>query len=314
EEEGKKAPMDDLATTAASSSCPPLSRPLPTAHPISASSHLPSSRTHPSRPKPSLACIRAHLSHASWDIAGSLLGFAVVVNSCILIMGASVFYYGPGRTGNPDGVSDLFDAYELVKEYLGQAFAYLFAVALLAAGQSASLTVTLSGQIVSEGFLNWRTRPWVRRLVTRLINIVPSLAVAAAVGRDGIDTLLIASQVALSIVLTFVLLPLIVFTSQHSIMAVPLKPPSSTTTSTPRPSATPSPAPGSAPSPSAPKSLPSRLSSLLRLINPLRRRTVPEGMHSYANAMPVVWLCGMLWLLIGIANVYALYDVGHNGA
>lgn len=133
-------------------------------------------KTHRIRPRPTLACVRAHLTHASIDVAFSLVGFALVVNSCILILGAAVFYYGDGRAQGRDagGVSDLFDAYELVKEYLGQgaprlfsqltlvgpltrlsvalaAFAYLFAIALLAAGQSASLTVTLSGQIVSEG-------------------------------------------------------------------------------------------------------------------------------------------------------------------
>lgn len=68
------------------------------------------------------------------------------------------------------------------------------------AGQSASLTVTLSGQIVSEGFIEWHTTPWKRRLVTRLIGIIPSLAVAVSVGRQGIDVLLVGSQVALSIV------------------------------------------------------------------------------------------------------------------
>lgn len=83
------------------------------------------SRSRPRR-KPTLACVEAHLTHASLDIAGSLLGFAVVVNSAILILGAAVFYYGDGRSSNPDGggVSDLFDAYDLVKQYLGQG-AYL---------------------------------------------------------------------------------------------------------------------------------------------------------------------------------------------
>lgn len=80
------------------------------------------------------------------------------------------------------------------------AFAYLFAIALLASGQSASLTVTLSGQIISEGFIQWRTTPWKRRLITRTIGIVPSVVIAATVGRDGLDVLLIGSQVALSIV------------------------------------------------------------------------------------------------------------------
>ncbi|GAA6035056.1 hypothetical protein JCM8097_002164 [Rhodosporidiobolus ruineniae] len=313
EEDAKKAPMDELAT-------PPLSSTRSPTHPFkrprlpssshsqsstSARAHL-SSRAHPSRPKPTLACIEAHLNHQTWDIVGSLLGFAVVVNSSILILAAAVVHYGPYKTTNPNGVSDLFDAYDIIKDYLGQGLAYLFAVALLMAGQSASLTVTLSGQIVSEGFINWRTKPWKRRLITRIINIVPSLAVAAAVGRSGIDTLLVASQVALSIVLTFVLMPLIIFTSQHSIMAVPLKPSSLPADAPPAPAPAPSP-------PLAPTSTPThtqRLTSFLRAINPLRRRSVPAGHASYANPVALIWLCGALWLLIGIANVYALYDVG----
>ncbi|GAA5984145.1 hypothetical protein JCM11641_000328 [Rhodosporidiobolus odoratus] len=306
EEDGGKAMMDDVAETTPSKSRPRLRSATSTASasPTKPTSRL-SARAHPSRPKPTLACIRAHLTHACWDIAGSLLGFAVVVNSCILILGAAVFYYGPYRAGNPDGVSDLFDAYDIVKDYLGQAFAYLFAVALLAAGQSASLTVTLSGQIVSEGFLNWRTKPWKRRLITRCLNIVPSVAVAAAVGREGIDTLLIASQVALSIVLTFVLVPLILFTSQHSVMAVPIS-----ASSIPPPS----PAPGASPSLSASSTTKPSARALLSTLNPLRRRHSPEGQVTYANPVWLVWLCAGLWLLVGIANVYALYDVAVHGA
>ncbi|GAA5857320.1 hypothetical protein JCM8547_002219 [Rhodosporidiobolus lusitaniae] len=293
------APMDDLAA------------PSPLPSPSNKKRSRAGDRSRPSRPKPTLACIRAHLGHACWDIAGSLLGFAVVVNSSILILGSAVFYYGPYRSTNPDGVSDLFDAYELVKDYLGQAFAYLFAVALLAAGQSASLTVTLSGQIVSEGFINFRTKPWKRRLITRLLNIVPSLAVAAAVGRAGIDTLLIASQVALSIVLTFVLLPLIIFTSQHSVMAVPINPSKLPSPSPPQPAVVPSSPPFPPP---PPKPLSARLSSLARTLNPFRRRRVPEGHISYASPVALVWLEAALYTMICCANVYALRDVTVNGA
>ncbi|GJN88014.1 hypothetical protein Rhopal_000970-T1 [Rhodotorula paludigena] len=298
EEEGEEdAKVDERETGApVSSAQSPPRKTLASASPQSSSSRP--------RRKPTLACVRAHLTHASLDVAGSLLGFAVVVNSCILILGAAVFYYGDGRSSNQDGegVSDLFDAYELVKQYLGQAFAYLFAVALLAAGQSASLTVTLSGQIVSEGFINWRTKPWKRRLITRCIGIIPSFSVAIAVGREGIDTLLVASQVALSIVLTFVLLPLIIFCAQHSIMSVPLDP------------TAPVPSPVPSTDRTASPSTRQRLAALVRTLNPFRHRSTPPGTVSFASPVWLVWLCGALWLLIGIANVYALYDVDHNGA
>ncbi|BGP29426.1 Manganese transporter smf1 [Rhodotorula toruloides] len=265
------------------------------------------SKTHRIRPRPTLACVRAHLTHASIDVAFSLVGFALVVNSCILILGAAVFYYGDGRAQGRDagGVSDLFDAYDLVKEYLGQAFAYLFAIALLAAGQSASLTVTLSGQIVSEGMIAWRTKPWKRRLITRCIGIIPSLAVAVSVGRQGIDALLVGSQVALSIVLTFVMIPLIIFTSQQSVMAIPH-------TSSSHPSAPSTASPASSPFP--PRPLRTRLSRLLYTLNPLRRRCAPEGTTSFANPVGVIYLCSALWLLVGVANVYALYQVANQGA
>lgn len=95
-----------------------------------------------------------------------LLTPGLLIGTTVLILAAAVFYYGAGKSSDPTGgVADLFDAFDLVKQYLGQASAYLFAIGLLAAGQSSSITVTLSGQIISEGFINWRTRPWVRRYV-----------------------------------------------------------------------------------------------------------------------------------------------------
>ncbi|GAA6059625.1 hypothetical protein JCM10212_004128 [Sporobolomyces blumeae] len=259
------------------------------------------------RPKPTLACVEAHLGHMCYDVAGSLLGFALVVNSAILILAAAVFYYGTGKSSNPDGqgISDLFDAYDVVKQYIGQAFAYLFAIALLAAGQAASLTVTLSGQIIGEGMIRWRTKPWKRRLITRCIGIVPSLAVSIGVGRQGIDTLLVGSQVALSIVLTFVLVPLIIFTSEHRVMALPDKnhipaPLSSEALAT---------------TPSLPVPLSTRSMSLLKTLNPIRRRRLPPGsIATFANPPAVVWLCWILWWLIAIANVYALYTLSHGEA
>ncbi|GAA5924942.1 uncharacterized protein JCM15063_005773 [Sporobolomyces koalae] len=257
------------------------------------------------RPKPSYACVKAHLSHACFDVAGSLLGFALVVNSAILILAAAVFYYGEGKSSSTrgEGISDLFDAYDLVKQYLGQALAYIFAIALLAAGQSASLTVTLAGQIIGEGFIRWRTKPWKRRLITRLIGIIPSLAVSIGVGRQGINTLLVASQVALSIVLTFVLPPLIIFTSSMRVMGLPDKSYV---------------APSTAAEPNSPpkrRSYRARLRSLLKTLNPIRQRRLPPGvLVSYASPPVVVYLCWMIWLLISTANVYALYTLSHGEA
>ncbi|KAK4703241.1 metal iron transporter, partial [Phenoliferia sp. Uapishka_3] len=245
------------------------------------------------RTKPTLECVKAHLGHAVADIAGSLLGFAVLINSAILILAAAVFYYGEGKSSSGDGISDLFDAYALIKAYVGPAFGYIFAVALLAAGQSASLTVTLSGQIVSEGFLQWRTKPWKRRLITRSIGIVPSLAVAIAVGRDGVSNLLVGSQVALSIILPFVLGPLILLTSSHGIMSLPN-------------------APSPPPIPITRLTTARTPKECFKKLNPFRRRIAPSGWVSFASSPWVIWLAWAVWSTIVIANVFAIVDLARG--
>jgi metal iron transporter len=125
--------------------------------------------------------------------------FTTAINAAILIVAAAAFYYT--ESGGPSQVADLASAHELLTRRVGVGSGYIFAIALLVAGQAASITVTLAGQIVSEGFIAWHTRPVVRRLVTRLIGILPSAIVAASVGPKGVDDLLVGSQVALSLVL-----------------------------------------------------------------------------------------------------------------
>ncbi|KAG9074066.1 hypothetical protein FRC06_010965, partial [Ceratobasidium sp. 370] len=151
--------------------------------------------------------IKEHLGHALIDIVMSLLGFAVIINSAILVLAAAAFFYSGGNQDVAN--AGLFDAHDLIRDIIGKPAAVMFAVALLCSGQSASITATLAGQI-----------PLVRRLITRLIGLVPSTIVAVTVGKQGIDVLLVASQVALSIVLPFVIFPLVYLTSQQSIMEV----------------------------------------------------------------------------------------------
>ncbi|KAK7453194.1 Manganese transporter smf1 [Stygiomarasmius scandens] len=162
--------------------------------------------------------IKKHLYHGIVDMAVSLLGFAVVINSLILILASAVFFYGENNGSSAEGPAGLFEAYDLIKELVGQGAATLFAIALLSAGQSSSIIATVAGQAVSEGFLQWRTSPVIRRLITRLIAVIPSMAVAIAMGKPGIDALLVASQVVLSIVLPFVTAPLIYLTASKKIM------------------------------------------------------------------------------------------------
>jgi manganese transport protein len=118
-------------------------------------------------------------------------------------------------------VADISQAYQLLTPVLGVSFAsVLFAAALLCSGQNSTLTGTLAGQIVMEGFLNIRMRPWLRRLVTRLIAIVPAIIVAAIYGEQGTGQLLILSQVILSLQLSFAVIPLVQFTSEKAKMGV----------------------------------------------------------------------------------------------
>jgi manganese transport protein len=144
------------------------------------------------------------------DSTVSLL-FAFFINAAILVLSAAAFH----GTGHQD-VADISDAYKLLSPVLGvSAAGAIFAVALLASGQNSTLTGTLAGQIVMEGFLNIRLRPWVRRLITRLIAIVPAAVVAAFYGESGVGKLLIFSQVVLSLQLSFAVVPLVMFTSDR---------------------------------------------------------------------------------------------------
>src|SRR5438093_2088654 len=136
---------------------------------------------------------------------------ALFINGAILVMAAAVFH-GSGH----ESVADINDAYKLLEPLLGTNKAsILFAVALLCSGQNATLTGTLAGQIVMEGFINIRLRPWLRRLITRLIAIIPAVLVVILYGERGSGQLLILSQVILSLQLSFAVFPLVMFTSDN---------------------------------------------------------------------------------------------------
>jgi manganese transport protein len=138
------------------------------------------------------------------------LSFALFINAAILIVAAASFH----TTGN-HAVAEIQDAYKLLTPLLGAGASTVFALALLASGQNSTLTGTLAGQIVMEGFLNIRIRPWLRRLITRLIAIVPAVIVAIIGGESGTAKLLILSQVILSLQLSFAVFPLVMFTSDR---------------------------------------------------------------------------------------------------
>jgi manganese transport protein len=162
---------------------------------------------------PDVASKREAIRFATLDSTVALL-FAFFINASILILAAATFH----NTGHQE-VADIGDAYRLLTPLLGTTLAStLFAVALLASGQNSTITGTLAGQIVMEGFLNIRLPAWLRRLITRLIAIVPAIIVTALYGEHGAGGLLILSQVILSLQLSFAVVPLVYFTSQRGKM------------------------------------------------------------------------------------------------
>jgi manganese transport protein len=156
---------------------------------------------------------REAIKFATIDSTGALM-FALFINAAILILAAAVFHW----SGHQD-VAEIQDAYKLLSPLLGVGVAsVLFAVALLASGQNSTLTGTLAGQIVMEGFLNIRITPWLRRLITRALAIVPAVIVIGIFGESTTTQLLIASQVVLSMQLGFAVWPLLRFTDEKAKM------------------------------------------------------------------------------------------------
>jgi manganese transport protein len=156
---------------------------------------------------------REAIKFATIDSTTALM-FALFINAAILILAAAVFH----SSGHED-VAAIQDAYQLLSPLLGVGVAsVLFAVALLASGQNSTLTGTLAGQVVMEGFLNFRITPWLRRMITRLIAVVPAVVVIGLFGESKTTELLVASQVVLSMQLGFAVWPLMRFTNEKGKM------------------------------------------------------------------------------------------------
>ncbi|HVT47501.1 MAG TPA: Nramp family divalent metal transporter [Vicinamibacterales bacterium] len=162
---------------------------------------------------------REAIRFATIDSTVALMS-ALFINAAILVIAAATFH----GTGHED-VADISDAYQLLSPLLGSGLASaLFAIALLCSGQNATLTGTLAGQIVMEGFINLRLRPWLRRLITRLIAIIPAIIVVYLYGERGTGALLILSQVVLSLQLPFAVFPLVAFTGNRAKMGAFVSP------------------------------------------------------------------------------------------
>ncbi|MBC7777288.1 MAG: Nramp family divalent metal transporter [Phycisphaerae bacterium] len=142
------------------------------------------------------------------------LNLALFVNAAILILAAAVFF----KNGY-DGVSEIQDAHRLLEPLLGKSYApILFAIALIAAGQSSTVTGTLAGQIIMEGYLDLRIAPWLRRIITRLLAVIPAILVVTIMGESATGDMLVLSQVILSMQLGFAIIPLLHYVSDKSRM------------------------------------------------------------------------------------------------
>lgn len=167
--------------------------------------------------KPSYQSIQYSLKYSIIELVVTLFTFALFVNSAILVVA------GVTLNNTPEAIdADLYTIHDLLSRNLAPVVGTVFMLALLFSGQSAGIVCTIAGQMVSEGHINWKLKPWVRRLVTRAISIVPCLAISVGIGRSGLGLALNVSQVVISILLPPLTAPLIYFTCKKSIMKVPL--------------------------------------------------------------------------------------------
>ena len=175
--------------------------------------YLHSALVHTRRYEESIAGKREAIRFATID-SNIALGFALIINGAILVLAAATFH----KSGHAD-IAELQDAYGLISPLLGAPLAAtMFALALLFAGQNSTLTGTLAGQIVMEGFLHLRLRPWLRRLITRGLAVIPAAFVVAYMGEQATGDMLIGSQVVLSLQLPFAMVPLVWLTSNRKLM------------------------------------------------------------------------------------------------
>lgn len=241
--------------------------------------------------KPSYKAIKYSYKYSIIELAVTLFTFALFVNSAILIVSGSLLYVN-GET-NVD--ADLYSIYDLLSSSIAPAIGTLFMCALLASGQSAGIVCTMAGQIVCEGHIKWSLTPWIRRIVTRLISIIPCLIVSLCIGKSGLSKALNASQVVLSILLPFLVAPLIYFTSYKKFMKIEI-------------------------------SQEDYEIEEFKKSNNFFYKYIVYGKDSLikdtennkyykdmSNNFIVTGFCIMFWILVSIMNVYAIYSAAKNG-
>ncbi|KAK5660825.1 hypothetical protein OQA88_12195 [Cercophora sp. LCS_1] len=177
--------------------------------------------------RPSLGAIKACMGYAIAELTVTLFTVAVFVNSALVIIAGSAFYHASDGDGDGDGddeteiSSDLYDLFHLFSETIAPVAGILFAVSLLFSGVSAGIVSTMAGQIVMEGAFNIRVSPFLRRLITRCVAIIPALIIAVSVGQEGLSKALVACNYLLAIALIPITFPLVFFTGWSKVMKVP---------------------------------------------------------------------------------------------
>jgi metal iron transporter len=167
---------------------------------------------------PSLQAIRWAYRYSMVELFVALSTVAIFVNSAILIVAGDTMYNTPAAND-----ASLYSIYDSLVQYVGKGAAVVFMVSLLSSGEASTIICTMAGQIVCEGHINWKVRPWIRRLVTRGIAIIPCLAVVGALGEQGLAAALNGVAVALTISLPIIVAPLVYLTSKKSVMTVKVK-------------------------------------------------------------------------------------------
>lgn len=247
--------------------------------------------------RPSYHAIKYSLRYLILELAFTLFTFALFVNAAILIVAGSTLY---GTDEAKD--ADLYTIHDLLSRSLGRAVGTVFMVALLFSGQSAGIVCTIAGQMVSEGHIKWTLRPWLRRLVTRGIAIVPCLIISLCIGRNGLGVALNISQVVISILLPPLLAPLIYFTCKKSIMRVE-KP--QTVQSSDGESVR------GQRSPNSQEGQNSELGSQEQ--NSALEEPSSEKFHHMANNWVTTVVAALIWLFVSVLNVYAIVQMAMNG-
>ncbi|KAK6454400.1 manganese transporter [Scheffersomyces xylosifermentans] len=225
--------------------------------------------------KPSYQSIKYSLKYSIIELILTLLTLALFVNSAILIVAGSSLYDTPEAVD-----ADLYTIHYLLSKNIAPVVGTIFMLALLFSGQSAGIVCTIAGQIVSEGHINWTVKPWMRRLITRAISIIPCLIISLCIGRNGLGTALNISQVVISILLPPLTAPLIYFTCKKSIMKVEL-----------------------------PKEMQTKEVTVEG-----ESENKEEGKYKYmVNNWITATVAVVIWLFISILNVYAIVDMAMHG-